>query len=139
MFDGGWGVWIVAAVVLLLVLVLVAARQAFRPQLDPQRMFSSAQRREIFGRAGGTCEHKPLWWWRCSQVASHADHVFPWSKGGMTHVANGQAMCAKHNLRKSDWKPTRLYLWRLAHRRATYFPHGTQRHVVWRLNRTVRS
>ena len=30
----------------------------------------------------------------------HADHVKPFSKGGETDLSNGQALCAKCNLKK---------------------------------------
>lgn len=31
-----------------------------------------------------------------------ADHIVPWSKGGPTTVENGQMLCKRHNLEKSD-------------------------------------
>ena len=31
-----------------------------------------------------------------------ADHVIPWSKGGPTTIENGQMLCKRHNLEKSD-------------------------------------
>lgn len=87
---------------------------------DPQRFFSSAQRHELARRAGGRCEHKPLLWHRCDRTGRHADHVIPWSKGGPTTLDNGQWLCARHNLRKSDTMPSPLYRWRLTRRREHY-------------------
>lgn len=31
-----------------------------------------------------------------------ADHIIPWSKGGPTTIENGQMLCKRHNLEKSD-------------------------------------
>jgi hypothetical protein len=32
----------------------------------------------------------------------HADHVYPYSKGGQTDVTNGQLLVKEDNLKKSD-------------------------------------
>ncbi len=52
----------------------------------------------MFLAAQGVCrlckEPLPIGW--------HADHLVAFSKGGLTETNNGQALCAKCNLRKSD-------------------------------------
>ena len=52
------------------------------------------------------------------------DHVFPWSRGGPTVVANGQALCAGHNRSKKAMTPPWWYVLSLERRRRTYFPQG---------------
>ena len=37
-----------------------------------------------------------------SEVVLHADHIFPWSKGGATTLENLQTLCAVCNIGKSD-------------------------------------
>jgi 5-methylcytosine-specific restriction endonuclease McrA len=63
-----------------------------------KRFFSSRQRVTLFLVAQGICrlckEPLPAGW--------HADHLVAFSKGGLTETSNGQALCAKCNLRKSD-------------------------------------
>jgi len=62
------------------------------------RIFNRQQRQELFIRAKGLCQqcHTPL------PKGWHADHVIPYSKGGETTIENGQALCAKCNLLKSN-------------------------------------
>ena len=62
------------------------------------RAFSGAQRKSLYNSSEGRCQScgKPLpenW---------HADHIIPFSKGGETHLANGQALCPSCNLSKSN-------------------------------------
>ena len=62
------------------------------------RAFSGAQRKSLYNSSEGKCQScgKPLpenW---------HADHIIPFSKGGETHLANGQALCPSCNLSKSN-------------------------------------
>jgi 5-methylcytosine-specific restriction endonuclease McrA len=63
-----------------------------------KRFFNSRQRVTLFLAAQGVCrlckEPLPIGW--------HADHLVAYSKGGLTETNNGQALCAKCNLRKSD-------------------------------------
>lgn len=60
------------------------------------RLFTNRQRRILVWVAAGRCQicQRPL----VGQF--HADHVVPYSKGGQTITANGQALCAECNLRK---------------------------------------
>jgi superfamily II DNA or RNA helicase len=63
------------------------------------RLFSPAQRAVIYLLAKGRCQI-------CSCVLNpagwHADHVYPFSKGGITHLRNAQALCPPCNLKKSN-------------------------------------
>lgn len=106
---------------------LARRRQGLR---DPQRLYTAEQRRLLFEMCGGRCEHKSVFWLRCRQSASHADHVFPHSRGGATSLENGQGLCAFHNLSKGGKVPSRLYMARLARRRRSYYPPGAPRKVV---------
>lgn len=67
---------------------------------DKQRVFTQAQRMAIYRRDKSCqlrikCDGKKLSWdnWHC-------DHIQPWTKGGPTTVANGQAACAECNQAK---------------------------------------
>ena len=87
---------------------------------DPQRLFSFDQKRALRAQALGRCEHKPLIGPRCRRRGTQADHVVPWSKGGPTQLWNGQLLCQRYNLAKSNLMPSRFYRWRLARRRRRY-------------------
>ena len=68
--------------------------------LDENRAFSKGQREEIFNRDDSRCR-------KCLRKLEfdqewHADHIVPWIKGGKTSIENGQVLCRKHNLEKSD-------------------------------------
>ena len=67
---------------------------------DKQRTFTPEQRAAIYRLGNGVCAV-------CGKQVDensdyHADHIEPWSKGGQTKIANGQLLCAKCNLEKSD-------------------------------------
>lgn len=110
-----------AAVAVLAVLVLTAGvRRARRPVTDPQRVFTPEQKATASARCGYRCEHKSMFWRRCSTLPTHGDHIVPWSRGGRTDTSNLQMLCAPHNLRKSAKMPSRFYRWRLARRRRRY-------------------
>ena len=109
-----------------------ARRRAIPVDRSPRRTFSVAERREGLARAGGRCEHKHPMWLRCHREAVHADHIYPWSRGGWTSSTNLQMLCQRHNLVKGANPPSRLYLWRLRRRRQRYFPTGTAGRVHWR-------
>lgn len=109
--------------------VKAAGAVANRPVHDEQRLFSAEQRRLIHTRAGNRCEHKPVLWRRCPSPGTHADHIYPHSSGGATALANGQSLCATHNLRKAAKVPSWTYVKRLERRRRRYFPAGTDARV----------
>jgi hypothetical protein len=127
--------WIAAA----LAAVVVAYRLAFhlpnprryRGVTDPQRLFDSGQKRVAMARAGGRCEAARAWL-RCRAAAEHADHIYPWSKGGATSLDNCQYLCARRNLAKSAKVPSRWYLWALELRRRRYFLASVSGRVTWR-------
>lgn len=61
-----------------------------------RRLFTRLQRLALLFSAGGRCSI-------CGQKLSgsfHADHVVPFKLGGKTLTANGQALCARCNLKK---------------------------------------
>lgn len=124
-------IWVVAAL-LLCVYVVRAIRRHMPVQTDQQRTFTQTQRNEAKRRAGGRCEHSYLGL-RCRAAGAHADHIYPWSRGGATRMSNAQSLCAAHNLRKSARIPSRFYIHRLQKRRAKYFPSGEEARVEWHL------
>lgn len=103
---------------------------------DPRRVFTAAERRAAFERAGLRCEHKAVLWSRCTNTPTQADHIYPWARGGRTSMSNLQALCAFHNNRKSDSVPSRFYILRLQARRRRYFPPGEAPRVEWRQGAT---
>jgi len=119
---------VVGAITAFVWLVAFAASTT-TPAIDPRRVLGDSERHEVFSRAGYRCEHKSLLWMRCSGRATHADHIHPHSKGGATTLANSQALCVSHNLRKSNHVPGLLYVWRLERRRRRYFPANSPRLV----------
>lgn len=61
-----------------------------------RRRFSGRERAALYLAADGKCAGCG----RDLEPRFHADHVTPYSKGGATHVTNGQALCPECNLRK---------------------------------------
>jgi hypothetical protein len=99
---------------------------------DPIRRFNRADKALILAWAGGRCEQDGLFG-RCRQTEGlEADHVHPWSRGGQTAIANGQALCRRHNRDKRAAVPYGWQLRALEKRRATYYPPGASRTVVRR-------
>ena len=118
----GW-VALVACAVLWRVLAWFARQPRLTSLVrDPVRMFTSEQRRAGFDRCQRRCEFDGwLPWLRCAGRVEHADHWFPWSKGGATSPANLVGACRWHNLSKSAAWPTRAQTGRIAARRAKYW------------------
>ena len=125
------------AVALLVVIILASPAGGGSETRDPQRLFTAAERREAFERAGLRCEHKPLLWHRCTNTPTQGDHIYPWSKGGRTAMSNQQALCPFHNARKSGSVPSRMYMLRLQWRRRRYFPDGTSPRIEWRTGAAI--
>lgn len=121
---GWWWVAVVLVVFLVVVRLVRSVRSLFPVQKDPLRMLGAAERQRCFSRAGNRCEHKRPLWFRCNGPGQHADHIYPWSRGGATSLANFQSLCQQHNLRKGSKTPGRAYVWRLERRRRHYFPPG---------------
>ena len=116
------------AVAVLLATALIRRLRTRRSyQRDPLRVFSQQDKATVSAWCGGRCEHKPLLLPRCRARGTAGDHLIPHSKGGPTTLENLQLLCRRHNLRKSNKMPSRLYLYRLAARRRAYFPAGQQR------------
>ena len=70
---------------------------------DEHRSFTPQQRQTIYRRDGGVCQLRIL----CDGAKLrwddwHCDHKKPWSEGGATSVANGQAACAACNQSKGS-------------------------------------
>jgi 5-methylcytosine-specific restriction endonuclease McrA len=119
--------WLIGVLVGVLVLTAVVRLvRAHRPVTkDPQRAYTSEQRTESFSLAGGQCEYTSSFLlFRCRRPAEHADHLFPWSRGGATSLANCVAACQHCNLSKGA---KLLPAWRkrlLVRRRRRYYPAG---------------
>ena len=79
----------------------------------------------------GGLEHYAWPFGRCRETeALEADHVHPHSRGGQTSIANGQALCKRHNRTKRARVPFTRSLNALARRRALYFAPGHDPVVV---------
>jgi hypothetical protein len=130
--------WLVAFFALVLLTAMVrSARVAIHTgPRDPVRLFSRADKVLLLARAGHRCEFHGLIGGRCrSMDLLEADHVHPWSRGGATHVRNGQILCRTHNRDKSAAIPWDRSLRKLADRRAAYYPHDVDRAIVRRPSR----
>jgi 5-methylcytosine-specific restriction endonuclease McrA len=100
------------------------------------RRFSRADKSAILTRAGGRCEHHGWLFGRCREtIGLEADHVHPWSRGGPTAIANGQALCRRHNRLKRATVPFAWQLRALEKRRAAYFPPGVSVAITRRARR----
>jgi superfamily II DNA or RNA helicase len=63
-----------------------------------KRSFNSYERAEIYHKCNGICQI-------CNielKKDFHADHIIPYSKGGLTIIDNGQALCRNCNILKSN-------------------------------------
>jgi 5-methylcytosine-specific restriction endonuclease McrA len=127
--------WVVPVFVVFVVMALVnAVRTAIHSgSRDPVRRFSRPDKAVLLARAGNRCEHHGWLSGRCRTVERlEADHVHPWSRGGWTHVSNGQILCRAHNRDKRAAIPWDRQLRRLAERRGAYYPAGADPIVVRR-------
>jgi hypothetical protein len=74
-------------------------------ELDPERLFTTAQRYELWSKQNGICpktkKEIPEY-----EIQNHdlwaADHIIPHSKGGPTTIDNGQLVCKDYNLSKGS-------------------------------------
>lgn len=66
---------------------------------DNNRAFTQDQRLVIFRRSGGKCQECGT---AIAEDEFEADHKIPWSKGGRTQIANGQALCIACNRMKGN-------------------------------------
>lgn len=72
---------------------------------DTKRAFSELERILIYRKGKGFCQQcfrdgKPEKEARVSWSNYQADHIIPHSKGGETHIKNGELLCSYHNLSK---------------------------------------
>ena len=80
------------------VLTLLTAPQQVAFLLTMKRFFNDNEKKKLFLKAGGLCEIC-----KCLLTKGwHADHIVPFSLGGQTVLKNGQALCSKCNLSKSN-------------------------------------
>ncbi|MDN5855126.1 MAG: DEAD/DEAH box helicase family protein, partial [Actinomycetia bacterium] len=75
--------------------------------LDPRRRFTASERAALYLAADGACagcgaELAPGW---------HSDHITPHSRGGITDLTNGQALCPACNLMKGNRVTDDLRAW----------------------------
>lgn len=110
---------------ILLALMISRALRASHANRDPQRMFIAEHRRICFDRAGYRCEMSALGPLRCQRPAEHADHHFPWARGGASTLDNAVAACPRHNTSKGAKMPSRMQTWVITRRRRRYFPQYT--------------
>lgn len=126
--------WLIGLLVLLAIGKVVQLGRGIvhgRHPLDARRRFSGRERAAILARAVGRCEAHSWLLGRCRQTEGlQADHVHPHSRGGATSVENGQALCARHNRRKSARVPWDWELARLEQRRRAYVPPDVGTTVV---------
>ena len=113
---------LISLLVLVVVARLAVANRKRRLETDPQRPFTTGQRRLARRLAQGRCEQESLPFVRCRRIGAHADHWFPWSRGGASTDQNLVWACTRHNLAKSARVPTAFQTLRLEARRARYFP-----------------
>jgi len=143
-WDGLWAQpWLGVLIALLVVRASVrSARNLVHSghARDAVRTFSRADKITILTRAGGRCEHHSWLGGRCDQTLGlEADHVHPHSRGGWTDLANGQALCRRHNKAKAARVPWGWELNRLSRHRTNYFAPGTPTEVVRRRPRRTAS
>lgn len=89
---------------------------------DPQRLYSSDERRVGSQMSGDRCEGELFPFFRCRGGAEQGDHWFPHSKGGATSMENLVMLCAPCNRSKSARIPTLWQTLRITMRRRKYFP-----------------
>ena len=106
---------------------------------DQRRRFTRNEKSVLLALAGNRCEHHGWITGRCRLTRNlEADHVHPWSRGGWTHIRNGQILCRAHNRNKRATVPWDRTLRKLAERRSTYYPAGVDRTIVRRPPRVRR-
>lgn len=118
-----WTLFAVGAFALFAAVRLVHAVAHPSTGRDPVRRFTRGDKAELLRRAGGRCEHHGWLTKRCQATERlEADHVHPHSRGGWTHVSNGQILCQRHNREKRATIPFNWQLRRLTDRRSAYYP-----------------
>jgi HNH endonuclease len=138
------GVWLAATssplvAVLLGAAIVVAVIGGVRSVMhgpgrrDPVRLFTRGDKAVLLARAGQRCERHGWVSGRCKVIEGlEADHVHPHSRGGQTALANGQALCQRHNRAKRASVPFGWQLKALEKRRGRYYPPGVSGAVARR-------
>ncbi len=94
---------------------------------DRDSEYRSGMRNQVISRAGRRCEAPVfLYWGRCKETATEAQHIIPWRAGGPTNLANAQALCEHHNTAKGSRTPPWWYVLGLESRRRGYFPSNAE-------------
>lgn len=99
---------------------------------DPVRRFSRSDKALLLAWAANRCEHHSLFGRCTSTERLEADHIHPHSRGGWTHVSNGQILCKRHNQAKRANIPWERSLRKISERRAAYYPAHIDRTIVRR-------
>lgn len=126
--------WVVVVIGLVLATGMVrSARIAIHTgPRDPVRCFPRRDKAVLLDRAGHRCEHHSLFG-RCGSTDRlEADHIHPHSRGGWTHISNGQILCKTHNQAKRANIPFDRSLRKISERRSAYYPGDADRTVVRR-------
>ena len=73
-------------------------------ELDPKRNFTDDVKDQLYQKSG-RCAHQAADGTNCSETSYkklEVDHIIPWSKGGLTILANAQLLCKAHNTSKNN-------------------------------------
>jgi 5-methylcytosine-specific restriction endonuclease McrA len=97
-------------------------------QVSYGRIYTNEQKDEGHARAGRQCEFS-VGLRRCPQQSAHADHFYPFSRGGATSMKNFVAACEFHNLSKGAKMPSASEKATIENRRRRYFPSGVSTEV----------
>lgn len=126
--------WLAVLAALLVISALVrSARVAIHTgPRDPVRCFPRRDKAALLAWAGHRCEHHGLFGRCTSTDRLEADHIHPHSRGGWTHVSNGQILCKTHNQAKRANIPFDRSLRKISERRAAYYPTDADRTIIRR-------
>ena len=67
--------------------------------LDSKRAFTEYEKAVLYRKNKGICQGCGI---KVKLKDFQADHIFPHSRGGKTHISNGQVLCSKCNQRKGN-------------------------------------
>ena len=86
-----------------------------------KRFFTEIQRRAIAVRDGGTCQFAD-----CDKSVRYteAHHTKPWTKGGLTNVADGAPACRAHHKQLTEGG------YRIARRNGTTYTYDPQGRLI---------
>ena len=85
------------------------------PKAKIRRLYSPWQKNKLWVKYEGRCAYCriKLVPYKGESFSVEYDHIIPFSKGGLTTLSNGQALCKKCNRAKSDKYPYKIkvYKW----------------------------